>query len=269
MGFLSVVLVLYLTEAGLSEGRIGALLTLTLLGDTALSLGITTSADRVGRRRMLLVGAALMIFAGLLFAVTHSFRTIADRGHGRGHQPEWQRGRPVPGDRAGVAGRGSPGRGTDARVRLVQPGRLLCNRTRIARRRGAGGNCSKATASLRWPAIGPWCSGIRSSAPPWRTFFSDYRPGGAADPGTRPTSSKLPSHGPGPRASRNNVFRLSALFSLDAFAGGFVVQASRRLLVSQPVRVSPATLGTHFFGRTCSRGSPRSPPLGSPRGSVC
>ena len=37
-GFLAVVLVLYLSEAGLSEGRIGLLLSLTLLGDTALSL---------------------------------------------------------------------------------------------------------------------------------------------------------------------------------------------------------------------------------------
>src|SRR5512137_2359191 len=72
-GFLAVVLVLYLSEAGLSEGRIGLLLTLTLLGDTALSLWITTHADRVGRRRMLLLGAAMMAGAGVLFAATTSF----------------------------------------------------------------------------------------------------------------------------------------------------------------------------------------------------
>src|SRR5512136_2757748 len=63
-GFLAVVLVLYLVDAGLSESRIGLLLTLTLLGDTALSLWITTHADRMGRRRMLLLGAALMVLAG-------------------------------------------------------------------------------------------------------------------------------------------------------------------------------------------------------------
>ncbi len=72
-GFLAVVLVLYLADAGLSEGRIGLLLTLTLLGDTALSLWITTHADRLGRRRMLLVGAAMMLAAGVLFAATTSF----------------------------------------------------------------------------------------------------------------------------------------------------------------------------------------------------
>ena len=71
-GFLSVVLVLYLTEVGLTETQIGLLLTLTLVGDTVISLWITTTADRIGRRRMLIVGAGLMLFAGLLFAVTRN-----------------------------------------------------------------------------------------------------------------------------------------------------------------------------------------------------
>jgi MFS family permease len=72
-GALSVVLVLHLAACGLSEARIGLLLTLTLLGDTALSLVLTTRADLAGRRRMLLAGAALMVGAGLLFAVTRDF----------------------------------------------------------------------------------------------------------------------------------------------------------------------------------------------------
>ena len=72
-GFLSVVLVLYLTQVGLSETQIGLLLTLTLVGDTIISLWITTNADRIGRRRMLIVGAFLMVFAGVLFAMTRNF----------------------------------------------------------------------------------------------------------------------------------------------------------------------------------------------------
>ena len=52
-GFLSVVLVLYLAQRSLSEGEIGLLLTLTLAGDAAITLVITTSADRLGRRWML------------------------------------------------------------------------------------------------------------------------------------------------------------------------------------------------------------------------
>src|SRR3989304_71567 len=72
-GFLSVVLVLYLEQLGLNQVRIGLLLTLTLVGDTIISLWITTNADRIGRRRMLIVGALLMVFAGILFATTRNF----------------------------------------------------------------------------------------------------------------------------------------------------------------------------------------------------
>src|SRR4029453_19272604 len=72
-GSLSVVLVFYLIGVGLSEAQTGLLLALTLFGDTAVSLLITTRADRVGRRRMLLAGAALMSLAGLVFASTGHF----------------------------------------------------------------------------------------------------------------------------------------------------------------------------------------------------
>lgn len=69
-GFLAVVLVLYLDQIGVSPTKIGLLLTLTLVGDTLVSLWITTVADRIGRRRMLAVGAVLMLSAGILFAFT-------------------------------------------------------------------------------------------------------------------------------------------------------------------------------------------------------
>src|SRR5437870_8928664 len=69
-GLLSVVLILYLAEVGLNGGQIGLLLTLTMLGDTAVSLWLTTTADRLGRRRMLMAGGLLMVFAAVLFAGT-------------------------------------------------------------------------------------------------------------------------------------------------------------------------------------------------------
>src|SRR5437868_571992 len=72
-GLLSVVLVLYLKEVGLDEERIGLLLMLTMLGDTFISLWITTRADRIGRRNMLLLGAVLMLFAAVLFTLTTDF----------------------------------------------------------------------------------------------------------------------------------------------------------------------------------------------------
>ena len=69
-GALSVVLVLYLVGLGLTESETGLLLSLTLLGDTLVSLYLTTQADRIGRRRMLIVGAGLMTAAGVTFALT-------------------------------------------------------------------------------------------------------------------------------------------------------------------------------------------------------
>jgi MFS family permease len=69
-GFLSIVLALYLAQLGLNEKQIGLLFTLTLAGDAGISIWLTTSADRFGRRRTLLLGALLMIAAGIVFTVT-------------------------------------------------------------------------------------------------------------------------------------------------------------------------------------------------------
>ncbi len=79
-GGLSVVLVFYLTSLGLSTSQTGVLLTLTLVGDTAVSLYLTTQADRIGRRRMLIVGAILMTAAGLAFAYTRHFAFLVVAG---------------------------------------------------------------------------------------------------------------------------------------------------------------------------------------------
>src|SRR5436305_11822004 len=64
---LSVVLELYLVEVGLNEWEVGLLLSLTLAGDTVISLWLTTTADRLGRRRTLIAGALLMVLAGVGF----------------------------------------------------------------------------------------------------------------------------------------------------------------------------------------------------------
>ena len=75
-GLIAVVLVLYLAELGLNDGQIGMLLSLTLVGDIAVSLLITTRADRVGRRFMLVIGALLMAIGGIVFAMTDSFAIL-------------------------------------------------------------------------------------------------------------------------------------------------------------------------------------------------
>ena len=52
---------LYLSAVGLSPDRIGLLLYITLVGDACISLLVTLFADRMGRRRMLLLGCALKV----------------------------------------------------------------------------------------------------------------------------------------------------------------------------------------------------------------
>src|SRR5438067_8254845 len=79
-GSLSVVLVFYLIGLGLSESQTGLLLTLTLAGDTFVSLYLTTRADRIGRRRMLIIGAILMAAAGGVFATTRHFWILVVAG---------------------------------------------------------------------------------------------------------------------------------------------------------------------------------------------
>src|SRR6516164_9366894 len=79
-GSLSVVLVFYLVSLGLTESQTGLLLSLTLAGDVVVSLFLTTHADRIGRRHMLIVGALLMAGAGVAFAGTHNFLLLVVAG---------------------------------------------------------------------------------------------------------------------------------------------------------------------------------------------
>jgi hypothetical protein len=68
-GALTVVLIKYLEGLGLQDEAIGALLTVILLGDLGVSLWLTARADSLGRRRCLLAGAVLKVFAGAAFAL--------------------------------------------------------------------------------------------------------------------------------------------------------------------------------------------------------
>src|SRR3954471_13144368 len=69
-GFVSVILGLYLASLGYDTATIGAVFTAVLVGDAAITILLTQVADRLGRRRVLLVGAGLMALAGTAFAVT-------------------------------------------------------------------------------------------------------------------------------------------------------------------------------------------------------
>ncbi|KAJ3196004.1 hypothetical protein HK101_010420 [Irineochytrium annulatum] len=67
-GAIGIVLVLYVKRLGLSDTALGLFLTVTLLGTALASLAVTAMADRVGRKRMLVMGASGMMVAGFGFA---------------------------------------------------------------------------------------------------------------------------------------------------------------------------------------------------------
>lgn len=62
-----------LWTAGNNGTQIGAFMTITLLGDAVISYILTAMADRIGRRRVLMIGSLMMTFAGTVFALTKNY----------------------------------------------------------------------------------------------------------------------------------------------------------------------------------------------------
>ncbi|KAI0009244.1 MFS general substrate transporter [Xylariaceae sp. FL0662B] len=69
----ALILAIFFSALGISDHRIGLFMTLTLLGDVFLGMFLTLVADRLGRRRVLVGGAMLMVFSGIVFAVFENF----------------------------------------------------------------------------------------------------------------------------------------------------------------------------------------------------
>ena len=242
-GFLAVVLVLYLAAAGLDPLAIGLVLTLTLLGDAAISLWLTTHADRFGRRRVLIAASLLMVGAAAVFAATDWLPLLI---------------------LAGIIGVISPTGNEVGPFLAVEQASL----TQVVpdRRRTAtfawynvAGYAATATGSLvagvlsgalldagaadvdayRAVVLGYGAIGIAMTIVAWRLGPSIEAPSPSPDDGIR---RRL-----GLGRSRGIVLRLSVLFSLDAFAGGFIPLSLIAYWFHLTFGVEPATLGAIFF----------------------
>ena len=239
-GALAVVLVVYLTSSGLSASQTGLLLTLTLVGDTAVSLYLTTHADRLGRRRMLIVGAILMVAAGVTFAWTRDFLLLVIAGTIGVISPSGNEVGPfLPIEQAALA--------------HVVPSDA---RTAVFAWYTLAGSLATAAGSL--------CGGVlsqalqRTAATPlasYRVVVLLYAALGAVlallftrlSPATEVAASDATATRFGIGRSRAVVLRLSGLFALDAFAGGFVIQSFAAYWFYLRFDVNPATLGMIFF----------------------
>jgi MFS family permease len=238
----SVVLVLHLSAAGVPEVSIGLLLSLTLLGDVAVSLVVTTRADRIGRRRMLGLGGLLVALAGLAFATTTAFPLLAAAAIVGVISPSGNEAGPfLPIEQAALAQALPPARRTGVFAWYQLAGALAT---------AAGALCGGAgAAALQRAGVAP----LRS----YQLLFAGYALAGVAlvllaarvSPGVEaPPAPAAPRATLGLHHSRGVVLRLSALFAVDAFAGGFVVQSFVAWWFHRRFGAGPATLGAIFFG---------------------
>jgi MFS family permease len=69
----TLILAAYLSDLGISDTRIGLFMTLTLVGDVLISFCLTLIADQLGRRWILVLGAALMSVAGIVFGLSGNY----------------------------------------------------------------------------------------------------------------------------------------------------------------------------------------------------
>ncbi len=259
-GFLSIVLALYLEAIGLSKVHIGLLLTLTLLGDAVVTLWITTSADRIGRRRMLVLGALLMVLSGVVFLLTSNFTLLVV---------------------AAIVGVISPSGNEIGPFLSLEQASLSQKlpdgkRTKVFAWYNLAGSFSTALGALAggWLSQALVAGGLSplqsykavllgyafaggligllfllvspavevAPAPAKATGPSDIPAGEGSSPAPNPASRF------GLHKSKKTVFRLSALFALDAFAGGFVIQSLIVYWFHLRFGMDTGLLGTLFFG---------------------
>ena len=243
-GVLGVVLVLYLVEAGLSTSRIGLLITLTFLGDAAISLWLSTRADRWGRRRVLVAGAILMALGGVGMAVTGNFLWLIV---------------------AATIGVISP-TGNEVGPFLAVEQACLAHvvpaqeRTKFFAWYNLAGYLATATGALIAGAVAENLQHAGWSVlASYRVLLWSYGALGLiiavlswrlddAVEVTEQATGKAAASLLGLHESRATVFKLSALFSLDAFAGGFIVQSFLAYWFHRKFGVGEAALGGVFFG---------------------
>ncbi|HLB82327.1 MAG TPA: MFS transporter [Gemmatimonadales bacterium] len=239
-GALAVVLVFYLTSLGLSASQTGLLLTLTLIGDTAVSLYLTTRADRLGRRRMLIVGAILMVAAGLTFAWTHSFLLLVVAGTIGVISPSGNEVGPfLPIEQAAL----SQVVPHDARTRVFA-WYTLAGSFATASGSLCGGMLAHVLQRTAWTPLASYRVVVLLYAALGAVLallFTSLSPAAEVrSPAAAPTRFGI-GH------ARDVVLRLSGLFALDSFAGGFVVQSFAAYWFYLRFGVDPGALGMIFF----------------------
>ena len=237
-GFLSVILGLYLDAQGVSPTAIGWIFTAALAGGAVMTIVITSIADGLGRRALLMFGALSMASAGCVFAVSNN--------------PVWL-------SIAAIFGTISPsGKEVGPFLALEQ---AVLPQTADDQHRTAVFSAYNLVGSFAGAigALAVALPGLISIAaiPGYRLLIWGYvalaillavlfallSPNVEAPTKSASTARKL-----GLQKSRGTVAKLAGLFALDALAGGFVVQSIVAYWFYLRYRLDLKVLGGIFFG---------------------
>jgi MFS family permease len=235
-GLASVVLPAYLGLLGLTAGRIGAIATFTLVGSAAATMAIAYAGARWSRRHVLLGASLVMVCTGLGFASADTFWLLAI---------------------VALIGTLNPSSG-DVSVFLPTEQSILPqtvpdrDRTALFARYALAGSLLGAIGSLAAGVPERLVEAdVVGEVAAMRWVFVAYAAVGVVTlvvyRGLTPAVEPPPVGRRGLGSSRQIVLRLSALFSLDSFAGGFTVQTMLALWLFLRFDLSIAVTGVVFF----------------------
>jgi MFS family permease len=236
-GFAIILLPVYLSALGFSPQQIGIVASASLLGTAALTLITGFIAPRYEIRSLFLAGAGLIALTGLLFPATETIAPVLLVAFIGSINPSGgDLGMLVPLEHALLTRQTADRDRTAAFARYSLIGSLT----------SAAGSLAAALpellASNGWPKLGAI-----------RLMFYAYAALGLLAallyrrlPRDHSRAAEAPRAALGP--SRNIVYKLAALFSVDAFAGGFVVQSLLALWLFQRFNLSLEAASLYFFG---------------------
>lgn len=234
-GFAVVVLPAYLSEIGFNAAQIGFVAAAALLGTALFTLLIGFAAPRYDLRNLLIAGAALMILTGLAFPQFEAIGfLVAVAFFGSINPSTGDIGVLIPLEHA-----------------MLSEGVADAERTRTFARYSLIGALSMAVGSLAAAAPDLLVTAGFARVAAFQAMFYVYAVLGVASAAIylrlphahvaqRPPAVPL-------TVSRAMVYKLAALFSLDAFAGGFIVQSLLAVWLFQQFHMSLSAAGLFFF----------------------
>ena len=234
-GFIALLLPVYLTALGLGAFEIGAVATLALLGSALTTLAIGFIGGRYDQRALLIAAAILMIATGVAFAGASSVAIIL---------------------LIAFLGTINPSAGNVSIFVPVEHAVLArsvpsAERTAMFARYGLIGAIAAAAGSLAAASPELMTALGLTQVTALKLMFVAYAALGLAG---AVTYAQLPPEPPLPEArsaalgpSRGIVYKLAALFSIDAFAGGFAVQSLLALWLFDKFGLSLSAAGIFFF----------------------